>query len=133
MPSTVAVDFAVRYRVALHPFDTSFDARPHDEERAIGEDMKISTEVRRYPVAGGIEVEADVGGDPAQPAVILLHGGGQTRHSWGGASRELLRQGFHVINLDARGHGNRGWATAGDYTLEAKAHDQTGRAAYRGK
>src|SRR3546814_10171520 len=85
--------------------------------------MKISTEVRRYPVAGGIEVEADVGGDPAQPAVILLHGGGQTRHSWGGASRELLRQGFHVINLDARGHGNSGWAPDGDYSLEAMADD----------
>ncbi|HEY9547579.1 MAG TPA: alpha/beta hydrolase [Solimonas sp.] len=85
--------------------------------------MKISTEVRRYPVAGGIEVEADVGGDPAQPAVILLHGGGQTRHSWGGASRELLRQGFHVINLDARGHGNSGWAPDGDYSLEVMADD----------
>lgn len=85
--------------------------------------MDINTVVRRYPVAAGIEVEADVGGDPAQPAVILLHGGGQTRHSWGGALHELLRQGFHVINLDARGHGNSGWAPDGDYSLEALADD----------
>lgn len=85
--------------------------------------MTIQTEVRRYPVPGGIDVEADVGGDPSRPAVILLHGGGQTRHSWGGALRELLRQGFHVINLDARGHGNSGWAPDGDYSLEAMADD----------
>lgn len=85
--------------------------------------MNIDTEVRRYLVPDGIEVEADVGGDPSQPAVILMHGGGQTRHSWGGALRELLRQGFHVINLDARGHGNSDWSPTADYSLQAMASD----------
>jgi len=79
--------------------------------------------VRRYTGAGGIELAADVGGDPSAPAVVLLHGGGQTRHSWGGAMRELVARGYHVINLDARGHGDSGWAADGDYRLETLAAD----------
>jgi pimeloyl-ACP methyl ester carboxylesterase len=65
----------------------------------------------------------DVGGDPSAPSVLLLHGGGQTRHSWGGAMRELITRGYHVINLDARGHGESEWAPDGDYTLEMLARD----------
>jgi alpha-beta hydrolase superfamily lysophospholipase len=37
--------------------------------------------------------------------VILLHGGGQTRHSWSGAAQALAQRGYRVINFDARGHG----------------------------
>jgi pimeloyl-ACP methyl ester carboxylesterase len=83
----------------------------------------VRTETRRYDACGGLSVAADVGGHPSHPAVILLHGGGQTRHSWAGAMRELLVQGYHVINLDARGHGNSDWAKDGDYGLEALAAD----------
>ncbi|WP_341918259.1 alpha/beta hydrolase [Hydrocarboniphaga effusa] len=80
-------------------------------------------EVRRYPVPGGIAVTADVGGDPRHPAVILTHGGGQTRHSWHGAMRELIAQGYHVINLDARGHGDSDWSPDGVYSVELLSDD----------
>ena len=73
--------------------------------------------------ATGLAIAADVGGDPSGPPVILLHGGGQTRHSWGTAFRALAAVGFHVINLDARGHGDSAWAPDGDYTLPALAAD----------
>ena len=79
--------------------------------------------IQRIPGAGGVTLTADVGGDPAAPAVLLLHGGGQTRHSWGRLMRELLAQGYHVINLDARGHGDSDWAPDGCYTLDALAGD----------
>jgi len=85
--------------------------------------MTNSVTERRYAVPGGIEVVADVGGDPSKPAVILLHGGGQTRHSWGGAMDELLARGYHVINLDARGHGDSGWSPDADYSLDAMSAD----------
>jgi pimeloyl-ACP methyl ester carboxylesterase len=78
---------------------------------------------RRYIGAKGVELVADVGGDPRSPTIILLHGGGQTRHSWGGAMRQLVLRGYHVINLDARGHGDSQWAADGDYTLEVLAKD----------
>lgn len=83
----------------------------------------MHTAERRYSVPGGLGVAADVGGDPSQPAVILMHGGGQTRHSWRGAMSELLAQGYHVLNLDARGHGDSDWAPDADYSLEALAAD----------
>jgi pimeloyl-ACP methyl ester carboxylesterase len=79
--------------------------------------------VRRYVVPDGITVAADVGGDPSAPGVILMHGGGQTRHSWGGAMQELLRRGYHVLNLDARGHGDSEWSPNADYSLDVMACD----------
>lgn len=85
--------------------------------------MSETFETRRYIVAGGITVAADVAGDPSAPAVLLLHGGGQTRHSWGTAARVLLASGYHVINLDARGHGDSDWSPDGEYSIETLAQD----------
>lgn len=85
--------------------------------------LPLNTEIRNYTVGEGIKVVADVGGDPSAPAVILMHGGGQTRHSWGSALAELLRRGYHVINLDARGHGDSEWSPKADYSLNAMAGD----------
>lgn len=80
-------------------------------------------QVRRYSGDGGVQLVADVGGDPSSLPVILMHGGGQTRHSWGGAMRELIRRGYYVINLDARGHGESDWAPDGDYGFSTLARD----------
>lgn len=85
--------------------------------------MKSEFATRRYDGANGVTLAADVGGDPSAPPVILLHGGGQTRHSWGTAMRELVAQGFHVVNLDCRGHGDSDWAPDGAYSLDALAAD----------
>ncbi|MDB5968435.1 MAG: Pimeloyl-ACP methyl ester carboxylesterase [Hydrocarboniphaga sp.] len=76
----------------------------------------------RYAGAG-ISLCGDVGGDPSAPAVILLHGGGQTRHSWRRAQHELIEQGFYVISLDARGHGDSDWPADADYTFKSQAND----------
>jgi pimeloyl-ACP methyl ester carboxylesterase len=83
--------------------------------------MLPGIETRRYTAPGGISIAADVGGDPSAPTVILMHGGGQTRHSWRGAMCELLSEGYHVISLDTRGHGDSDWSPEGDYGLESLA------------
>ena len=49
--------------------------------------------------------------------MVLLHGGGQTRHSWSGTSTVLAERGWRSITLDFRGHGDSAWATDGDYRL----------------
>ncbi len=65
----------------------------------------------------------DIVGDSEAPTVILLHGGGQTRHSWRHAVDRLVAAGFRVINYDARGHGDSDWAADGDYSLAALGSD----------
>jgi pimeloyl-ACP methyl ester carboxylesterase len=42
-------------------------------------------ETRVFVSADGVRLVADHGGSREAPAVILMHGGGQTRHSWSGA------------------------------------------------
>ena len=64
-------------------------------------------------------IAADVAGRSDDPPVIFLHGGGQTRSSWGKAVRAVGAAGFRAIALDARGHGESDWAAADDdYALD---------------
>ena len=71
----------------------------------------------------GVRLVADRGGCADASAVILLHGGGQTRHSWSRAVDHLLAAGFQVINYDARGHGESDWSPGGAYQLSDRAGD----------
>lgn len=80
-------------------------------------------ERRRFPGSEGLSLCADIGGVPTAPAVVLLHGGGQTRHSWADAMHELVSDGFYVLSFDARGHGDSDWSPDGNYSLESMASD----------
>jgi len=74
--------------------------------------------------ADGVTLRADVRGDAGAPPVLFLHGGGQTRHAWGGSAAALARDGRYAITLDLRGHGESGWATGeAPYRLERFAAD----------
>jgi pimeloyl-ACP methyl ester carboxylesterase len=75
---------------------------------------------------GGLRLRGEARGDPAGSPVILLHGGGQTRHAWGGTAEALARAGCWAVTLDQRGHGDSEWAPDGDYDLEAFAADLAG-------
>ncbi len=74
-------------------------------------------------VANGVRLVADAYGDPAAPAVLLLHGGGQTRHSWGGTAAALAKEGFHAVSADLRGHGESDWDPTGDYSMAVMRSD----------
>lgn len=71
----------------------------------------------------GLRLIADVDGNAAHPPVIFLHGGGQTRWSWGESARKLVELGYYVICPDARGHGESGWAAIQRYELDDFADD----------
>ena len=54
----------------------------------------------RIPVAPDVSLVADAYGDAADPPVVLLHGGGQTRHSWDNSARIARRIG--LVRTDRR-------------------------------
>jgi pimeloyl-ACP methyl ester carboxylesterase len=82
-----------------------------------------SLTAKNFAAYGGVNIVGDVGGDPRGEPVILLHGGGQTRHSWGGAARELTARGYHVAAIDLRGHGDSDWAPDANYSIDAQVGD----------
>lgn len=71
----------------------------------------------------GRVLRADIGGPPDARGVILLHGGGQTRHAWQRTMQKLLERGYRVLAYDLRGHGESEWAGQEGYTLDAQVGD----------
>jgi pimeloyl-ACP methyl ester carboxylesterase len=71
----------------------------------------------------GVRIAGDAWGDPEGPLVVLLHGGGQTRHAWKGTGETLGAAGYHAVALDARGHGDSEWAPDGAYGQDRMVHD----------
>ena len=80
-------------------------------------------EVRSFEGFEGVKIAADVGGDPRHTPIILMHGGGQTRRSWGTAVTALIARGYYVVSVDLRGHGESGWPEDADYSLNAFVFD----------
>jgi pimeloyl-ACP methyl ester carboxylesterase len=71
----------------------------------------------------GLDLVADVWGDPDAWPVLLLHGGGQTRHAWGSTAEKVAGEGWRTVALDLRGHGDSQWAPNGDYSFTAFGGD----------
>jgi len=72
---------------------------------------------------GTLRIDADAYGDPANPPVLLLHGGGQTRHSWGNTAAVIAEAGWYAIAYDQRGHGTSGRSPTGHYEPGRFAED----------
>lgn len=83
----------------------------------------LSLTGRVYRSTDGVKIVGDEWGAAHGPLVVLLHGGGQTRHSWSGASRHLAQAGYRVHNFDGRGHGESDWSPTGAYTLDDRVDD----------
>jgi pimeloyl-ACP methyl ester carboxylesterase len=77
----------------------------------------------RFEGFEGIHLVADVWGEDTAWPVLLMHGGGQTRHAWGSTAGALADAGWRAVSLDLRGHGDSEWALNGDYSFTAFAAD----------
>jgi pimeloyl-ACP methyl ester carboxylesterase len=61
-------------------------------------------------------------GNPTRPPLVLLHGGRDHCRNWDWTAT-ALRDAWHVIAPDLRGHGDSQWSTDGSYTLAGYIHD----------
>ncbi len=59
----------------------------------------------------------------SRPTILMLHGGGQNRHSWKNTGQILADRGFRVVAVDTRGHGDSDRAPEADYALESLTGD----------
>jgi pimeloyl-ACP methyl ester carboxylesterase len=84
-----------------------------------------NTRLEQIELAGadGLRLVADAAGPLDGPPLLLMHGGGQTRHAWRRAIHDFAAEGWRAIALDARGHGDSQWAPDGDYTTDGLCND----------
>jgi pimeloyl-ACP methyl ester carboxylesterase len=66
----------------------------------------------------------DWGNEELRP-ILFLHGGALTAHTWDLCCLSL-RDEFHCIALDQRGHGDSDWAPDADYSIAAQREDVRG-------
>jgi len=85
--------------------------------------MSMTAETFSVNGVGGVRIAADRIGDPLASAVVFLHGGGQTRRSWGRAAAAVAERGWQAITVDLRGHGESDWSQDGDYRVITFAGD----------
>lgn len=85
--------------------------------------VEIDVTPRRFEGSQGLSLAADAFGRPEDPPAVLLHGGGQTRHSWRGTAERLAEAGWYAVSVDLRGHGESDWDPTGEYHHEAFRDD----------
>src|SRR5690554_4102204 len=61
-------------------------------------------------------------GNAEKPPLILLHGGKDHCRNWDWVAQEL-REDWHIIAPDIRGHGDSQWSTDGNYAIMAMVTD----------
>jgi pimeloyl-ACP methyl ester carboxylesterase len=72
--------------------------------------------------AAGNTLVGDVYGEEGPP-VLLLHGGGQTRHAWKKTGELIAQLGRTAYAVDQRGHGDSEWLADGAYSFPDFAAD----------
>src|SRR5215471_9099213 len=64
-------------------------------------------------------------GNKHLPPMVFLHGGALTAHTWDLVCL-AMRDEYHCIALDQRGHGDSDWAHDEDYSIGAQLQDTKG-------
>ena len=74
---------------------------------------------------GGLRFRYLDWGNNGRHPILFLHGGALTAHTWDLCCL-ALRDEFHCLALDQRGHGDTDWAPDADYSIAAQREDVRG-------
>jgi pimeloyl-ACP methyl ester carboxylesterase len=83
---------------------------------------QIHAHAATFHGASGNRLAADIFGKAGRP-VLMLHGGGQTRHAWRKTADMVARAGMVATAVDQRGHGDSEWVADGAYRFSDFAGD----------
>jgi pimeloyl-ACP methyl ester carboxylesterase len=84
--------------------------------------MTVASRPVTFTGASGNALVGEVTGNEGPP-VLLLHGGGQTRHAWRKTNEVIARLGRVAYAVDQRGHGDSEWVKDGAYDFRDFAAD----------
>lgn len=76
----------------------------------------------RSVIANGMRFHFLEWGAPELPPLLILHGNGQSAHTWDLVSLTLSQR-YHVFAVDQRGHGDSEWPRDADMTLTSMRAD----------
>jgi pimeloyl-ACP methyl ester carboxylesterase len=76
-----------------------------------------------FDTSPGVRLAADCFGEPDAPTLLMLHGGGQTRHAWHATAASLAGTGWRAVTVDLRGHGESTHPRPAAYALDDFAAD----------
>jgi esterase len=79
----------------------------------------------RRVAANGLSFRYLDWGNKEQRPILFLHGGALTAHTWDLCCL-ALRDDYHCMALDQRGHGDSDWAPDADYSISAQREDVKG-------
>ena len=78
--------------------------------------QEIIGPVSSYYISQRLKLHFADWGNEEKPPLLLVHGGRDHARSWDWVAR-ALRDEYHVIAPDLRGHGDSAWSVGGQYTL----------------
>jgi pimeloyl-ACP methyl ester carboxylesterase len=79
----------------------------------------------RHVLVGNMRFHYLDWGTAGKRPVLLLHGGGLNAHTWDLVCLPL-RDDYHCLALDLRGHGDSEWSPQGDYAIASHVRDVEG-------
>lgn len=84
-----------------------------------------TTYTDRDTTVNGLKLHYQEWGDSSAPTILMVHGFGVSGHMFDEFA-DNVRDDFHLIAVDQRGHGDSDWATDGDYSRDAFVNDLEG-------
>lgn len=96
-------------------------ARPRDADWSKYRDCVFHSEHSCFAEVDGLRVHYQDAGNPANPALVLIHGFASSTLVWSKVFLSLVEAGFRVIAVDLLGFGYSGKPRNGEYTIAGQA------------